>query len=102
MIDPNIGFLSTITAEILDETIGEKITVEKSHKRLFITARKPVVPVILARINTILESLDRQQINLDGVPRDLVKREYINELEKVTKSIIIADNPGDVSQISGA
>ena len=54
--------------------------------------------MILAKIDTILDSLDKRTISLDGVSRELIKRENLNELERVTKTIILENTP-DVSLI---
>lgn len=65
-----------------------------------IVARKPIVPVVLARIDAMLDSLEKETISVDGVPRELLKREALDELEKVTKTIILVDQSLNVSIIT--
>lgn len=97
MTGPSIGILEKIQADLLDETAGEKITPTKKARSLAIVARKPVVPVILARIDAMLETLEKQSVSVDDVPRELLKRQSLDELEKVTKTIILKDEASDVS-----
>lgn len=92
--------LDKIQADLLDETVGEKITPVKSSRSLIIVARKPVVPVLLARIDAMLESLERQRISVEGVSSDLLKKDALEELEKVTKTIILMDQPLNVSMLA--
>lgn len=94
---PSIGILERIQEDLIDETVGEKITPVKTSKSLVIVARKPLVPVILARIDSMLASLEKQRVSMDGVPRDLLNREAMDELEKVTKTIILMDQGLNVS-----
>lgn len=99
MIGPSIGILDQIQADLLDETAGEKITSSKAHRTLEIVARKPVVPFVLAQIDSMLQALARQAVSLEGVDKELLRKEALDELEKVTKTIILTSPSPEVCPV---
>lgn len=82
------GVLDTLTAELLDESIGEMITANPRQHTLEIYARKAAVPLLLARLDELVQTVVTRSVSVEDFDPKLLRKDALDELARVTKTVI--------------
>jgi hypothetical protein len=82
---------------VLDETIGEAITPNPASHSLELYARKTSVPLLLQRMDELLQSVVTRSVSVEGINPGSLQKDVLDELSRLTGTVIQHDKTAQVS-----
>lgn len=86
--ESSTSVLETVKAEFLDESNKERIMSSVDESRITMYARKSIIPVILTRLDEIVQSIATQTVSIRNVQQEDLLPSVLEELGRITRTVV--------------